>query len=182
VPTRDATESIDLARSLADCAHSVCLRYRLPQETVRLQLEPCMIRMRRVDLDMIFRNLIDNAVKYAGTPPHVEVRQVFVAPNRCRVWVSDNGTGIPRQLRRKIFGRFVRLGSELERKTPGTGLGLYIVRTLVKRHKGRIAVLDRRDAQGTVFEVELPSAYKAVTNSSAQVLEPPDTTVPKNPT
>jgi signal transduction histidine kinase len=182
IPTRDASESIDLASSLADCAHSVCLRYRLPQETVRLQLEPCMIRMRRVDLDMIFRNLIDNAVKYAGTPPHVEVRQVFVAPNRCRVWVSDNGTGIPRQLRRKIFGRFVRLGSELERKTPGTGLGLYIVRTLVKRQKGRIVVLDRRDEQGTVFEVELPGAYKAVTHSSAQVIEPPDMTVPKNPT
>lgn len=158
--TDEATESIDLPRLLADCAHSVCLRYRVPQETVRLQLEPCLIAGRRVDLDMVFRNLIDNAVKYAGSPPMVEVRQVFIAPDHTHIWVTDNGNGIPRQLRRKIFGRFVRLGSELERKTPGTGLGLYIVRTLVRRHKGRISVQDRSDGTGTVFHVELPGAKK----------------------
>ncbi len=47
--------------------------------------------------------------------------------------IADNGRGIPHNLRRKIFGRFVRLGLELEREKPGTGLGLYIVRTLVRR-------------------------------------------------
>jgi signal transduction histidine kinase len=59
-------------------------------------------------------------------------------------------------LRRKIFGRFVRLGSELERKQAGTGLGLFIVRQLVRRMRGKITVRGRGSQRGTVFEVELP--------------------------
>ena len=70
--------------------------------------------------------------------------------------ILDNGRGIPPKLRRKIFGRFVRLGSELERSQTGTGLGLFIVRNLVKRLRGRVLVRDRGDQPGTVFEVQLP--------------------------
>ena len=72
--------------------------------------------------------------------------------------VSDNGPGIPAKLRRKIFGRFVRLGNELERVQTGTGLGLFIVRTLVRRMQGKINVRGRGSQPGTVFEVELPGA------------------------
>jgi len=50
----------------------------------------------------------------------------------------------------------VRLGDELQRKKPGTGLGLYIVRTLVKRLSGRVRMLDRDKKSGAVFEVRLP--------------------------
>ena len=70
--------------------------------------------------------------------------------------IADHGRGIPRQLRRKIFGRFVRLGLELERKKPGTGLGLYLVRTVVRRLKGSVQVHGREDGPGAVFEVRLP--------------------------
>ncbi|MBL8848633.1 MAG: ATP-binding protein, partial [Planctomycetaceae bacterium] len=59
--------------------------------------------------------------------------------------------------RRKIFQIFYRRGSELERRRKGTGLGLYIVHTLVRRMKGSIDVLDRIDGKsGCVFQVELP--------------------------
>ena len=71
--------------------------------------------------------------------------------------VGDNGAGIPKKLRRKIFGRFVRLGLELERQKPGTGLGLHIVRTLVGRLRGRVRVHDPEQGTGTVFEVRLPA-------------------------
>ena len=71
------------------------------------------------------------------------------------VRIADNGRGIPSHMRRKIFGRFVRLGQELERDKPGTGLGLYIVRTLVRRHHGRIRVRDAEKRPGSVFEVQL---------------------------
>ncbi|HYW80561.1 MAG TPA: ATP-binding protein, partial [Thermoguttaceae bacterium] len=103
-----------------------------------------------------FRNLLDNAVKYAGSPPEVEVSTGRMADGRVVTLISDNGRGIPPKMRRKIFGRFVRLGMELEREKPGTGLGLYIVRTLVRRLRGRIRVNDREGGPGTVFEVELP--------------------------
>ena len=69
-----------------------------------------------------------------------------------------NGMGVPQRLRRKIFGRFVRLGLELEREKPGTGLGLHIVQTLVRRMGGRVRVRDVETGSGAVFEVELPAS------------------------
>ena len=80
-----------------------------------------------------------------------------LADDRAAVFVCDNGRGIPLRLRRKVFGRFVRLGSELEREKPGTGLGLYIVRTMVDRLRGKIRVRDNEQGTGTVFEVQLPA-------------------------
>ncbi|MFO0869022.1 MAG: HAMP domain-containing sensor histidine kinase [Pirellulales bacterium] len=156
-PTAKEVEDVEMSALLRECAESVRLRYRVDDEAVRLELSPCIVRARRVDLDMIFRNLIDNAVKYASDDaPQVEVTCQVISPDKVEVHVADNGRGIPPQARRKIFGRFVRLGSELERDKPGTGLGLYIVGTLVRRLKGRIKVRDRVPAPGTAFDVQLP--------------------------
>jgi signal transduction histidine kinase len=135
----------------------------MPPETVALKMEPARVRARVVDIDIIFRNLIDNAIKYAGNPPRVEVSVRMDAANQVVVQVADNGRGIPQCFRRKIFGRFVRLGLELEREKPGTGLGLYIVRTLVRRLKGRVRVYDPQPGPGTIFEVQLPG-IPATTN------------------
>ena len=127
---------------------------------MKLDLEPCLISMPLVDAAMIFRNLIDNAVKYAGTPPHVTVSlKLSNETVTCRI--TDNGQGIPETLRRKIFGRFVRLGKELRREKPGTGLGLHIVSTLVKRARGKVRVIDPDSVEEdpnikTIFEVCLP--------------------------
>jgi signal transduction histidine kinase len=149
---------VDLSELLLHCAETVCLRYRVPLQTVELQTAPCLVTGSKVDLDMIFRNLIDNAVKYAGQEPKVTVKVELLPGDRVAIMITDNGPGIPKQLRRKIFGRFVRLGSELEREKLGTGLGLHIVRTLVRRHRGMIRVHDGPGGVGTVFEVELPEA------------------------
>ena len=161
-------DDVDLASLLTDCAHSICLRYRVPLETVHLDLQPCTLVARRVDVDMILRNLIDNAVKYAEDPPRVEV-SLRVEEGHCGIIrIVDNGPGIPHPLRRKIFGRFVRLGAELERKQPGTGLGLYIVRTLVKRMRGRIRVRNTDAGTGTMFEVCLPGCTPGSVTGPAQ--------------
>ena len=148
-------EDIDLDELIRGCAATVCARYRVDKSTVELDLKPCKVNAERVDVVMVFRNLIDNAVKYAGVPPRVNVSLRFENETAI-VEISDNGEGIPARLRHKVFGRFVRLGHELQRKKPGTGLGLYIVRTLVQRMGGKVAVLDRHAKQGTVFEVRLP--------------------------
>jgi signal transduction histidine kinase len=148
-------EPVALQPLLIECAEMVSLRYHVAADTVRLNVEPCIVRGRRADLDLIFRNLIDNAVKYAGHQPRVEVTTRLEG-----AWavtrICDNGRGIPRKFRRKIFGRFVRLGSELVREKPGTGLGLYIVRNLVHRLRGIIRVHDRPSGPGAMFEVRLP--------------------------
>jgi signal transduction histidine kinase len=149
-------EDVAMESLLHECADTVCLRYRVPSRTVRLDVQPCRVRARRLDLQMIFRNLIDNAVKYADAEPRVEVI-LRLQPNRnVLTRVSDNGEGIPYKLRRRVFGRFVRLGQELQREKPGTGLGLHIVRTLVRRLGGHVRVRDHETRRGAVFEVELP--------------------------
>ena len=155
-PAVGPLEDIDLVELLQAAAAAVCMSYRVPAETVQLDLTPCLVRARTLDLEIIFRNLIDNAVKYAGTPPRVAVTARCGANHEVLIQVADNGRGIPYQLRHKIFGRFVRLGSELEREKPGTGLGLYIVRTLLRRLRGSIRVRDPKQGPGTVFEVRLP--------------------------
>lgn len=147
---------IPLEPVIRDCAEIICLRYRVEPKTVVLDVTPCSILARRADLDLIFRNLIDNAVKYAGPEPWVKVAARLEPDGTVVVQVSDNGQGIPAKLRRTIFGRFVRLGSELKRDRPGTGLGLYIVRTAVRRLRGSISVAERPEGPGTVFEVRLP--------------------------
>jgi signal transduction histidine kinase len=157
-PTARDIEDVELSGLLRDCADAVCLRYRVPETTVRWQVEPCIVRAAQVDLDMIFRNLIDNAVKYASDDdPQVTVTLRAMADGqRLQVRVEDNGRGIPPKARRLVFRRFFRVGSELERDKPGTGLGLYIVGVLVRRLKGRVRVLDRADQSGTAFEVVVP--------------------------
>lgn len=148
-------DNVELDQLLLECGQTICLRYRTTSDIIEFDLEPCTVRANRVDLEMIFRNLLDNAVKYSDSDPHVTVR-LRQSEGGVMALISDNGRGIPNHLRRKIFGRFVRLGLELERQKPGTGLGLYIVRTLVRRLRGRIRVLEPEAGQGTVFEVFLP--------------------------
>ena len=156
-PQQAEVKDVELAELLANCAETVALRYRLPGESIRIRATQAFVRAVPTDLEILFRNLIDNAVKYGGKPPEVQIESHFAGDDRIVTRIVDNGQGIPAPLRRKIFGRFVRLGSELERSRTGTGLGLFIVRTLVKRLHGSIAVRDGAGQRGTVFEVTLPA-------------------------
>lgn len=153
-------EDVDLRQLIQNSAKYVTARHGLPEETISLDGNEIMVRGRRVDLEMVFRNLLDNAVKYAGSPPKVEVT-LRQKGKRAVIEVSDNGAGIPLHMRRAIFKRFVRVGDELERTKPGTGLGLYIVRTLVSSLRGKIRVLSGRAGVGTTFEVDLPVALSS---------------------
>lgn len=155
-------EIFRLDQLLAECSEAACMRYRLPVETVAVESEPVVVRSQPVQVEILFRNLIDNAIKYGGSPPQVTVATRMVdgksREHQAIVSIADNGAGIPYDKRRKIFGRFVRLGSELERSTPGTGLGLYLVRTISKALGASVRIRGRRDVDGTtgtVFEVTL---------------------------
>jgi len=155
-PVETDLVDVELSAMLRSSAETACLRYHLPLETIRLNDTPATLHARPIDIEMVFRNLIDNAIKYGGAEPVVEIDSQF-SGSMIVTRIVDNGPGIPAKLRRKIFGRFVRLGSELERQQSGTGLGLFIVRTLVKRMHGTVAVRDRGTQSGTIFEVQLPA-------------------------
>ena len=157
-----------LDRLLATCASAATLRYGVDESVVQLDLVPLVVKQSPVQTEILFRNLIDNAVKYAGAQPSVDVR-LRAEDSKAIIDIDDNGPGIPPQQRRKIFGRFVRLGSELERERPGTGLGLHLVGNITRAMKGSIRVGDRRPQPGSRFTVELPGVIPMA--SDADVLD-----------
>ena len=153
-------EPVRLDELLRQCAAAACIRYRLPEETVSIHSPEVTITSQLVQLEILFRNLIDNAVKYGGSPPKVDVQVRASGEQQVTVSILDNGPGIPANQRRKVFGRFVRLGNELERSRSGTGLGLYLVRNVTRSLGGVVRVRDRSELQdstetGTEFEVTL---------------------------
>jgi signal transduction histidine kinase len=155
--TREKTsaEPLALAEVLTHSAATVSSRYSQGQDLVQLDLEPVTVMAPRVDLELIFRNVIDNAIKYAGDPPRVAV-QLRAEQGMAVVRVTDNGRGIPKHLRHKVFGRFVRLGTELQRERPGTGLGLFIVWTMIRRLRGTIRIGSGPLGEGTTVTIWLP--------------------------
>jgi signal transduction histidine kinase len=148
-------EEVEMEPLLNQCAAAACAHYQQPIEKITLNVQPSLVRGRPLALEMIFRNLLDNAVKYAADDPRVDV-EVVATGAKVVARISDNGAGVPLDDRSKIFQLFFRGGSELERKRKGTGLGLYIVHTLVRKLKGRVSVHGRGKLPGAVFEVELP--------------------------
>lgn len=106
-------------------------------------------------LQSILYNLVENAVKYGG-----EGGQIGIALEKDNsevlLSVADNGIGINGSEKEKVFDKFYRIGNEETRKTKGTGLGLYIVKSLVEKHSGKIAIKDNQP-QGAVFEIRLKS-------------------------
>ena len=150
-------EDVLLEPFLRKCALNACTHHNCTiEDVVRFDVQAATVHGRPVVLQMIFGNLLDNALKYAGDDPKVEVQVLVKSRGRVLTRVKDNGPGVPSNLRRKIFQIFYRAGNELERTRQGTGLGLYIVRTLVHTMKGKITVRDRTSQPGSSFEVELP--------------------------
>lgn len=99
-------------------------------------------------------NLIDNAVKHSPSGEEVRV-DVELLPEMVRLWVIDQGPGIPADEHKKIFDLFYRYGPELRRETEGTGIGLSIVKHVAEAHGGRV-IVESAVGQGSRFGLELP--------------------------
>ncbi len=105
-------------------------------------------------LRQVLTNLIGNAIKYSPEGGLIKVGGV-AGKSTVRLYVSDEGIGIPPADQERIFERFHRVDNRLARQTPGTGLGLFLVRAVVEAHRGRVWVKST-PGQGSVFWVELP--------------------------
>ena len=111
-------------------------------------------------IDDAVTNLLSNAWKYRrGDAAHVRVT-TRRAGRRVEVVVADDGIGIARHERRRVFEMFYRAENYLSRNVPGTGLGLALVRTIVRVHHGRIR-LDAAPGGGSVFVLSFPVARGA---------------------
>ncbi|PHN07553.1 sensor histidine kinase [Flavilitoribacter nigricans] len=108
----------------------------------------------KMGLTSVFINLLENAVKYSKGDQQIRMT-VSEHQDDIRIEVADNGIGISDQEKGRIFDKFYRVGSEDTRTTKGTGLGLFIVKEIIKVHGGRIQVSDNKP-KGTVFSITLP--------------------------
>jgi two-component system sensor histidine kinase SenX3 len=100
-------------------------------------------------------NLIDNAVKYSGSEVQVGVEIDQLEDKYVLVRVKDQGAGIPRSELKQVFKRFYRVPGALASRVKGTGLGLYIVRSVAKRHGGRAWAESDGLGRGSTFVLQL---------------------------
>jgi len=98
-------------------------------------------------------NLLSNAYKYGGEPRKIEVGAAATG-DKVRIWVRDNGQGIPFSEHKRIFEKFYRVDDRLSREREGSGLGLAIVEHIVRAHDGRVEV-DSAPGRGSTFRIVL---------------------------
>jgi len=126
---------------------SAILKVNLIQEMPEILADYSAIRS-------VIINILENAVKYSDSVPEINIG-LTSNNERCVIEISDKGIGIDQSERKKIFEKFYRVGNEDQRKTKGTGLGLYIVDQIVRAHNGSITVSSNQP-KGTIFNVFLP--------------------------
>lgn len=157
----DNLTEIDLGDVLKNAVRVIESRYKLPQRVISLQeaADDPKVFGNRDELETIFVNLLDNAVKYSGDDRKISVR---IRPGgrggRVEVIIRDNGVGLAPAEQKRIFKRFYRVPGPLSKRVKGTGLGLFIVKTLIEKHGGRIRAESRGEGRGTTFIVRLPKA------------------------
>jgi signal transduction histidine kinase len=105
-------------------------------------------------LEQVLNNLLSNAIKYSPDGGRIEISGRAL-PNEVVVTVADQGVGIPLEEQTRIFERFVRGARERHQRTPGAGLGLFLVKAIVEAHGGRIWV-ESHPGEGAAFSFALP--------------------------
>jgi two-component system sensor histidine kinase SenX3 len=151
--------AVELQGLLTDNVEEVRTRHDLPDESVCIDTtRPLRVRGDAAELGLVFRNLFENAVKYSDQPVRIRVGIEEGNDGRVRVEISDQGIGIPKRELRRIFRRFYRASRDVRRQVSGLGLGLFVVRSLLHKHGGRIVALSEGAGRGSRFVVTLRPA------------------------
>jgi two-component system sensor histidine kinase SenX3 len=159
-PTREHV-NLDFAGLIEQCVESTRLSYHLPPESLRYTSEingsGSEVSGDPEDLRTAVANILDNAVKYSGNRVEVSVRlQLLDDGKRLVLRVQDQGVGIPEGELKSIFKRFYRVPGRTLAQVRGTGLGLFLVRSIAKRHGGRVSAESGGEGKGATVILELP--------------------------
>jgi signal transduction histidine kinase len=153
--------AVDFRQLVRECMDAARTRHHLPVEALRYEEEAtngAAIRVLGSDEDLrtaVF-NVLDNAIKYSGEDVDVRVRLNMPDEKRIVFSVQDRGIGIPPDDMKSIFKRFYRVNDRSLAHVKGTGLGLFIVKSIAQKHGGRVFAESAGEGQGTTITMELP--------------------------
>jgi signal transduction histidine kinase len=155
-PVVDA-QPLDLARLVRHSIDLTVTRHQLPPGCFVYEgASELMIRGDATALETAVLNLLDNAVKYSKDRVEVRVEVTRNGDGQAHLRVHDRGVGMSRAHLRFIFKRFYRIGREFRRSRTGTGLGLFIVKSVVKGHRGTVSAESPGPDMGSTFTITLP--------------------------
>jgi signal transduction histidine kinase len=154
-----ARAPVDMEALTRECVQLALTRHHLDATAIALEAHdghPVVVGGDAEELRTVITNLLDNAVKYSVGAVRVTVSVAAPAPDTVWVRVQDRGVGIPRKQLKRIFNRFYRVQARGPRQIKGTGLGLYIVKSIARAHGGRVFAQSEGEGQGATFTLELP--------------------------
>jgi signal transduction histidine kinase len=151
--------AIDFGRIVEESLARARRLYHVPDDALTYQPGPAVtVKGDEDEVRAAVSNLIDNAVKFAGKNAKVNVVTENVDGRFVAVRVKDNGPGIPKSELKQVFRRFYRIPGPLATRVKGTGLGLFIVRSVAKRHGGQAWAESEGPGHGSTFVLQLPIA------------------------
>lgn len=162
--TENHREEVDFSAVVRDCIELATLRHHLAPGALRFGNAPAdgiLVMGNREELRTAAVNLIDNAVKYSGNEKEIVIDVLTPDLDNMVLRVRDNGIGIPRSELKRIFKRFYRAPTHAAGPVRGTGLGLFIVRSIVRRHGGEVLAESPGEGCGSTFTIRLPRVYRA---------------------
>ena len=153
---------IDLGEMVRECLDLTRIRYNLSPETLHygesMDGERARVAGDADELRAAVSNLLDNAIKYSDKEVNISVEVSTLDEKRVSVRIADHGIGIPSAQLSRIFKRFYRAPGLFMARVKGTGLGLFIVRSVVKKHGGRVFAESAGVGHGSTFTIQLPRA------------------------
>jgi signal transduction histidine kinase len=148
---------IDLGGMVEECLARARTLHQIPAESLEFHPGPAVTILGDADeVRAAVSNLIDNAVKYSGSDVKVTVETAKIDGKYVSVRVRDQGVGVPKTELKRIFKRFYRVPGSLATRVKGIGLGLFIVRSVAKRHGGRVWAESEGPGRGSTFVLQLP--------------------------
>ncbi|HEV8074563.1 MAG TPA: HAMP domain-containing sensor histidine kinase [Candidatus Acidoferrum sp.] len=156
-------QELDFSELVKSALELTRLRHHLTPENLRFGTAPSeglLVQGSPEELRTVVFNLFDNAVKYSGESKEIVVDVRTPDMDTVLLSVHDLGIGIPRSELKRIFNRFYRATNPLAGQVKGTGLGLFIVRSIARRHGGNVYAESEGEGRGSTFTVRLPRIYR----------------------